>query len=121
MPHYSINSTTFYNPYALFAYAAYNAPHTYPEFDLYNDAFSKVVWMPTSTVTRDRRLNRQIISNVVYDYIDAISNMIAPVDAEQQRRDLVTYIDSFESLRGNCILDHAPELTTFLREYGYKK
>ena len=71
--------------------------------------------------TRNPNLINEVISNVVYQYIDFLTNMAEPEDVENERHNLVKFLNAFESLRRNSILDYAPEFTTFLEQYGYVK
>ena len=71
--------------------------------------------------TRNSGLIRQVIASVAFSYIDFLTNMTLPSDSEKCRRDLVTFLNGFESLRGNSILEYAPEYEPFLMTYGYKK
>jgi MoaA/NifB/PqqE/SkfB family radical SAM enzyme len=61
----------------------------------------------------------QVTANVVLDYYQFVSNYDVPDDVENLRRNLIDFIKSFESLRGNSILDCAPRYEKFLRNYGY--
>lgn len=81
---------------------------------------NNIVRAPTLTNSRDRSSIDIVISNRIYEYIDFLSNMTIPDDLEKQRYDLVEFISSFEALRGNRILEVAPEFADFLRQYGYK-
>ena len=69
---------------------------------------------------RDPNLTREVISTIAFTYVDFLENLIPPLDSEKQRHDLVTFLHGFESIRGNSILDYAPEYETFLRAYGYQ-
>jgi len=64
---------------------------------------------------------RQVISSVAHSYLDFLEDMELPSDSDKHRYDLVTFLNGFESLRGNSILDHAPEYKEFLTSYGYQK
>lgn len=68
---------------------------------------------------RNPDLVRQVIASVAYTYVDLMENMVYPEDGEQLRYDLITFLNGFESLRNNSILDYAPEYETFLTAYGY--
>jgi sulfatase maturation enzyme AslB (radical SAM superfamily) len=61
----------------------------------------------------------QVTANVILDYYQFVSNYDVPDDVENLRRNLIDFIKSFESLRGNSILDCAPRYEKFLRNYGY--
>ncbi len=67
---------------------------------------------------RRNDLISQVISNNILDYYNIVKNFQTPANVEQLRRDLVQFIKSFESLRGNNILDYLPEYENFLRSYG---
>lgn len=69
---------------------------------------------------RNPNLIKQVISSVAFSYVDVLENMSFPVDGEQCRHDLVTFLSGFESIRNNSILDYAPEYESFLTTYGYK-
>ena len=70
---------------------------------------------------RNPELVTQVISTVAFSYVDVLENMVLPSDGEQYRRDLITFLTGFESIRNNSILDYAPEYEAFLTEYGYKR
>lgn len=61
----------------------------------------------------------QVTADSVHEYLDFIKGYTAPADIEQQRKDLVEFLKSFESLRNNSILDYAPRFNEFLRSIGY--
>jgi len=75
--------------------------------------------VPQNPNTRNPNLTRDIISNVAYGYIDFLEGMTPPDDVEAERGKLVKFLKGFESLRGNTILDYAPEYADFLNAYGY--
>ena len=60
-----------------------------------------------------------VIGNVVIDYQQFLAAYTVPKNVDILRQQLVTFLKSFESLRNNSILDHAPNYTEFLRHYGY--
>ncbi len=70
---------------------------------------------------RNPQLVRGVISSVAFSYIDFLEQLTLPENGEQCRYDLVKFLNGFESLRGNSILDYAPEFKSFLTEYGYSK
>ena len=70
---------------------------------------------------RNRKLIRAVISSVAFSYVDFLENMVLPDGSEKCRHDLVTFLNGFESLRDNSILDYAPEYESFLTAYGYKR
>jgi sulfatase maturation enzyme AslB (radical SAM superfamily) len=61
----------------------------------------------------------QVTANVILDYYQFVSNYNVPDDVENLRRNLIDFIKSFESLRGNSILNYVPRYEKFLRNYGY--
>lgn len=62
---------------------------------------------------------RHVIADVVLDYYKFLCDYQEPADIEPSRYNLVDFLKSFESLRGNSILDYAPRYEKFLRHYGY--
>lgn len=44
MPHYYTDHNKFYNPFAMFAYAAERTPNTIPSFNFYDEEFSRLDW-----------------------------------------------------------------------------
>ena len=71
-----------------------------------------------TNIRRKDKIN-QVTANVVLDYYQFVSDYDVPNDVENLRRNLIDFIKSFESLRGNSILDYAPRYEKFLRHYGY--
>lgn len=61
----------------------------------------------------------KVTADSVYEYLDFIKGFEVPADIEQQRKNLVEFLKSFESLRNNSILDYAPRYKDFLRSIGY--
>jgi len=68
---------------------------------------------------RREDLTKQVITNIIFEYLDLLKKLPTPTDIEKQRMDLVKFTKAFESLRNNHILDHLPEYEEFLRSYGY--
>jgi MoaA/NifB/PqqE/SkfB family radical SAM enzyme len=68
---------------------------------------------------RNKEFIADVIINVANDYLNVLHNLTIPDDVEDQRHKLVTFLKSWEQLRNNSILDHAPEYEPFLRLYGY--
>jgi sulfatase maturation enzyme AslB (radical SAM superfamily) len=62
-----------------------------------------------------------VISSVAFTYLDFLQNMKEPDECEKYRFELVSFINGFESIRHNSILDYAPDYEPFLTKYGYKK
>ena len=77
--------------------------------------------LENSAVLNRRRqdLVREVITNLVFEYKQLLENIQPPADSEQQRANLVEFLQAFEQLRGNSILDCLPEYEEFLRSYGY--
>ena len=80
-----------------------------------------------NSLTRTRVVNtrnpdsvRDVIASVTFSYIDFLENMAYPNDGDKCRHDLVNFLNGFESIRGNSILDYAPEYKDFLKGYGYE-
>ena len=68
MPHIYIDETPFNNIFAAIVYAAYNAPNSYPRFDLFESEFSKVNWQVEPTETFQQLMdNRAIQLREKYD------------------------------------------------------
>ena len=82
-------------------------------------AKNNLICSPQVSDTRNPNLEKQVISNVAYGYLDFLKNMHEPIDADQERLKLVQFLKGFESLRNNSILDYVPEFTEFLIKYGY--
>ena len=61
----------------------------------------------------------EVIANTIIEYHTFLSTYIAPTDIEFQRKQLVIFLKSFESIRDNSIVDYAPEYEQFLKNYGY--
>jgi sulfatase maturation enzyme AslB (radical SAM superfamily) len=59
------------------------------------------------------------IADLIIDYKTFIETYTVPDDCEQLRKDLVEFLQAFESIRNNSILDYAPDYEKFLRSYGY--
>lgn len=70
---------------------------------------------------RNPDLVREVIASEAFIYVDILENMVAPPDVEKHRADLILFLKGFESIRGNSILDYAPEYKSFLESYGYKR
>jgi hypothetical protein len=76
------------------------------------------------TKTSDNNIRKadaiaDVIGNVVIDYQQFLTTYAIPKNVDILRQQLVIFLKSFESLRNNSILDHAPNYTEFLRHYGY--
>ena len=78
--------------------------------------------VPNTTAIINRRredLTNQVISDIVFEYRNLLTQSTEPDDVEQERYNLVQFIKAFESMRKNKILDYLPEYEEFLRSYGY--
>lgn len=73
---------------------------------------------PIVNIRRPDQIN-QVTANVILDYYQFVCDYKLPANAEQSRLDLVNFIKTFETVRGNSILDYAPQYEKFLRHYGY--
>jgi hypothetical protein len=62
---------------------------------------------------------KKVISDVAYDYLNFLQTYSPLADEEELRYKLVNFLQGFESLRENSILDYAPRYKEFLRSYGY--
>ena len=75
---------------------------------------------PGQIINRRREdLVDPVISAVLFEYIEFLENFTAPVDVVEQRKNLVEFLKSFESIHDNNILEHLPEYEEFLRSSGY--
>jgi sulfatase maturation enzyme AslB (radical SAM superfamily) len=61
----------------------------------------------------------QVTANLILDYKNFIESYKMPSDVDKHRYNLVEWLQSFERLRKNSILDYAPRYEKFLRNYGY--
>jgi hypothetical protein len=61
----------------------------------------------------------EVITNTIWEYKKFLTDYEVPGNADALRRQLVTALKAWESLRGNNILDYAPHYEKFLRHYGY--
>jgi pyruvate-formate lyase-activating enzyme len=69
--------------------------------------------------TRRSDLSQQIIAQLATEYLQFVTTYTRPADAEESLQELVRFLKSFETLRGNSILDYAPRYKNFLRHIGY--
>ena len=69
--------------------------------------------------TRRSDLSHEIIAQLATEYLKFVKTYTAPADAEKSLQELVGFLKSFEAIRGNSILDHAPRYEQFLRNIGY--
>ena len=69
--------------------------------------------------TRRSDLIPEVIANIVWEFKKFLTDYKVPDNADFLRRQLVTVLKAWESLRGNNILDYAPQYEKFLRHYGY--
>jgi MoaA/NifB/PqqE/SkfB family radical SAM enzyme len=69
--------------------------------------------------TRRSDLSHEIIAQLANEYLEFVKTYTRPADAEESLTELVGFLKSFESIRGNSILDHAPRYERFLRHIGY--
>lgn len=70
MPHWRTDHNKFYNPIAMFAYAAVNTPDTRPIFDVFDSEFTKVDWKKEPEESFQTLLERRAIQlREKYDYL----------------------------------------------------
>jgi hypothetical protein len=60
-----------------------------------------------------------VITQIIFEYKHLLENVQVPDNLEEERYDLVKYIQAFEQVHNNTILDYLPEYEEFLRSYGY--
>jgi len=75
----------------------------------------------TKTVVNIREFSKvdSVIANRVYEYKRLLENMHIPLNAEEERFGLVKFLNTYEQVRNNSILEYAPEFAEFLHKYGY--
>lgn len=71
------------------------------------------------TNVRNPHLMDQVNADTIIDYLEFLKNYSVPDNCDVLHQQLVEFLKSFESLRNNSILDHAPRYTDFLRRIGY--
>jgi MoaA/NifB/PqqE/SkfB family radical SAM enzyme len=69
--------------------------------------------------TRRSDLSHEIIAQLATEYLDFVRTYTVPDDRDESLGELVGFLKSFETIRGNRILDHAPRYEHFLRHIGY--
>lgn len=69
--------------------------------------------------TRRSDVSRQVVAQLANEYLEFVKNYQRPTDAEESEKELVKFLQSFESIRNNRILDHAPRYKQFLQHIGY--
>lgn len=69
--------------------------------------------------TRRSDISQQIIAQLANEYLEFVKNYQRPADAADSEKELVKFLKSFESIRNNNILDHAPRYKQFLQHIGY--
>ncbi len=80
---------------------------------------NSLVRCPQTPDTRNPAFLKQVLSNVIYGYVDFMQDMKLPDNVEEERYKLVQFLKGFETLRKNSILDYAPEFKDFLVSYRY--
>jgi len=101
----------------------------YLPIDLVNDIRSKIDLIinkynlkeTNQTIINERRkdLIDPVINQLIFEYKHLLDKLVEPDDADSQRKDLIKFLKSFESIRKNNILTYLPEYEEFLRSYGY--
>lgn len=87
-----------------------------------NKVISKYGLVENNSLVINRRnpnFKHKVISDVVFEYKNFLENFQRPNNFEELRKDLVTFIKTFESIRQNSIISYLPEYEKFLRIYGY--
>ena len=69
--------------------------------------------------TRRSDVSRQVVAQLANEYLEFVKNYQRPADAADSEKELVRFLQSFESIRNNRILDHAPRYKQFLQHIGY--
>jgi Radical SAM superfamily len=69
-------------------------------------------------IRRNDNIN-EVIADSVLDYHTFLKNYQVPENADELRTKLVSFIKTFETSRGNSILNYLPNYEKFLRRYGY--
>jgi len=76
--------------------------------------------------SNDKIINRRVveitdsvISDIVFEYIDFLTNHTEPDNIVEERQNLIKFIQAYESIHNNNILDYLPEYEEFLRSQGY--
>jgi hypothetical protein len=70
MPHWRTDHNKFYNPIAMFAYAAENTPNIRPIFDVFDSEFTKVDWTKEPEESFQTLLEKRAIQlREKYDYL----------------------------------------------------
>jgi organic radical activating enzyme len=69
--------------------------------------------------TRRSDLSHEIIAQLANEYLEFVKTYTTPTDIEESKKELVSFLKSFETIRKNTILDYAPRYTDFLRHIGY--
>lgn len=87
-----------------------------------NIIISKYKLIENNNLTVNRRrddLKDRVIVDVIFEYKKLFETLQIPNNVEEQRYNLVKFLQAFEELRGNNILTYLPEYEEFLRSYGY--
>jgi hypothetical protein len=90
--------------------------------DKLNQLIVKYNLSPNAATVINRRHNdftEDVITDTIFEFKYLFENMQPPVDVDEQRQDLVKFIQAFEQVHNNNILDYLPEYEEFLRSYGY--
>jgi MoaA/NifB/PqqE/SkfB family radical SAM enzyme len=77
--------------------------------------------LESSDIVNVRRddLIPSVIANTVLDYYKFICEYSAPDNVNELRQELVKFIEAFEVVHKNSILNYLPEYENFLRSYGF--
>lgn len=76
---------------------------------------------PEDTIINRRRedLTTSVISSVIFEYKNFLSSFDSPENVDEERYNLVKFLQAFETIRNNNILMYLPNYEEFLRSYGY--
>jgi arginine deiminase len=76
---------------------------------------------PNTPIVNRRRedLVDPVISSIIFEYRNFLLSYDTPNNVDEERRDLVNFLQAFETLRNNKILNYLPNYEEFLRRSGY--
>jgi hypothetical protein len=73
------------------------------------------------TIINQRRddLVDPVIAQIIFEYRNFLKTLTVPNNVEEERYNLIKYLQAFEQVHNNSVLDYLPEYEKFLRSYGY--
>jgi len=76
---------------------------------------------PNEVIVNRRRedLTDPVISSIIFEYQNFLRTYEAPTNVDEERSNLVKFLQAFENLRNNNILTYLPNYEEFLRSHGY--